>query len=110
MKITKVTPMFIHRYLMVKVETDEGIVGYGESGAWGYLEASAAVIEKIGRYLVGKNPLLIEHHWQSIYRTSHHRGAAIMGAISAVDIALWDIAGRYFDVPIYQLLGGKVRD
>ena len=81
-----------------------------ESGAWGYLEASAAVIEKIGRYLVGKNPLLIEHHWQSIYRTSHHRGAAIMGAISAVDIALWDIAGRYFDVPIYQLLGGKVRD
>ncbi|MFL2761573.1 MAG: galactonate dehydratase [Dehalococcoidia bacterium] len=110
MKITKVTPMFIHRYLMVKVETDEGIVGYGESGAWGYLEASAAVIEKIGRYLVGKNPLQIEHHWQSIYRTSHHRGAAIMGGISAVDIALWDIAGRYFDVPIYQLLGGKVRD
>ena len=78
MKITKVTPMFIHRYLMVRVETDEGIVGYGESGAWGYLEASAAVIEKYGRYLVGKNPLQIEHHWQSIYRTSHHRGAAMV--------------------------------
>ncbi len=110
MKITKVEPIFADRYLFVKVETSDGITGYGESGSWGYLEASAAVIQKYGRYLVGKDPLLIEHHWNYMYRFSHFRGAAIMGALSAIDIALWDIAGKHFGVPVYQLLGGKVRD
>ena len=84
--------------------------GLGESGAWGYLEASEAAVQKYGRYLVGQDPLLIEHHWQYMYRFSHFRGAAIMGALSAIDIALWDIAGKHFEVPVYQLLGGKVRD
>ena len=60
----------------------------GESGAWGFLEASAAAMEKFGRYLVGKDPLRIEHHWQNMYRTRHFRGAAIMGALSALEIAL----------------------
>src|SRR3990170_2023851 len=110
MKITKVTPLFLDRYLLVKVETDAGIYGLGESGAWGYLEASGAAIEKYGRYLVGQDPLLIEHHWQYMYRFSHFRGAAIMGALSAIDIALWDIMGKHFGVPVYQLLGGKTRD
>jgi galactonate dehydratase len=54
--------------------------------------------------------LRIEHHWQYLYRWSHFRGAAIMGALSAVDIALWDIAGKHFGVPVYQLLGGRCRD
>ncbi len=110
MKITKVTPLFLDRYLLVKVETDAGIYGLGESGAWGYLEASGAAIEKYGRYLVGQDPLRIEHHWQYMYRFSHFRGAAIMGALSAIDIALWDIMGKHFDTPVHQLLGGKVRD
>jgi len=110
MKITKVEPLFIDRYLLVEVHTDAGIVGLGESGAWGFLEASAAAIEKFGRYLVGLDPLRIEHHWQYMYRFSHFRGSAIMGAISAIDIALWDIAGKHFGVPAYQLLGGQVRD
>jgi galactonate dehydratase len=110
MKITAVEPYPVDRYLLVKVHTDEGITGIGESGAWGFLEASQAAIEKFGRYLVGKDPLRIEHHWQQMYRTSHFRGAAIMGGISAIDIALWDIAGKYFGVPVYQLLGGKTRD
>jgi galactonate dehydratase len=82
----------------------------GESGAWGYLEPSAAAVEKFADYLVGRDPLRIEHHWQYLYRWSHFRGAAIMGALSAIDIALWDIAGKHFDVPAYQLLGGRVRD
>jgi galactonate dehydratase len=82
----------------------------GESGAWGFLEASEAAINKFGRYLVGQDPLRIEHHWQYMYRFGHFRGAAIMGAISALDIALWDIAGKNFGVPAYQLLGGKTRD
>lgn len=110
MKITAVETRPIDRYLFIQVHTDAGITGIGESGAWGHLEASEAAIKKFGRYLVGKDPLRIEHHWQSMYRSSHFRGAAIMGGISAIDIALWDIAGKYFGVPVYQLLGGKVRD
>lgn len=110
MKITKVESVPVDRFLFVKIYTDEGIVGYGESGAWGFLEPSASAIDKFGRYLVGENPLTIEHHWQYMYRFSHFRGAAIMGALSAIDIALWDIMGKYFGVPVHQLLGGKTRD
>jgi galactonate dehydratase len=110
MKITDIETLFVDRYLFVQVHTDEGITGLGESGAWGYLEPSAAVVDKWKDYLIGQDPLRIEHHWQYLYRWSHFRGAAIMGALSAIDIALWDIAGKHFGVPCYQLLGGKCRD
>ena len=110
MRVTSVRPIFVDRYLFVQVETDAGITGLGESGAWGYLEPSAAAVEKFSDYLIGKDPLRIEHHWQYLYRWSHFRGAAIMGALSAIDIALWDIAGKHFGVPAYQLLGGPCRD
>lgn len=110
MKITDVKTIFVDRYLFVQVYTDEGITGLGESGAWGYLEASAGAVETFKRYLIGQDPLRIEHHWQYLYRWSHFRGAAIMGALSAIDIALWDIAGKFFGVPCYQLMGGKTRD
>ena len=110
MKITAVETVPVDRYLFVRVHTDAGVVGLGESGTWGYLEASGEVVEKFGRYLVGQDPLRIEHHWQYMYRSSHFRGAAVMGALSAIDIALWDIAGKHFGVPVYQLLGGKCRD
>jgi galactonate dehydratase len=110
MKITDLEILPIDRYLFLRIQTDAGIVGLGESGAWGYLEASATVIEGYRDYLIGKDPLLIEHHQQYLYRCTHFRGAAIMGAISAIDIALWDIAGKHFGVPCYQLLGGKCRD
>ncbi len=110
MKITAVEAIPVDRYLLAQVQTDAGITGLGESGAWGFLEASKAAIEKFGEYLIGQDPLRIEHHWQYMARFSHFRGAAIMGAISAIDIALWDIAGKHFGVPVYQLLGGKTRD
>ena len=110
MQITAVETLLVDRYLFVQVHTDAGITGLGESGAWGFLEASAAAVETFTRYLVGQDPLRIEHHWQYLYRWSHFRGAAIMGALSAVDIALWDIAGKHFGVPVHQLLGGKCRD
>jgi galactonate dehydratase len=110
MKITDIRAIFVDRYLFVQVYTDNGLVGLGESGAWGYLEASAAAVETFKRYLIGQDPLRIEHHWQYLYRWTHFRGAAIMGALSAIDIALWDIAGKFFNVPAYQLLGGKTRD
>ncbi|MHB8899835.1 MAG: galactonate dehydratase [Thermoguttaceae bacterium] len=110
MKISDVKVLPIGSYLFVEVQTNEGITGLGESGTWGFLEASGQAVESFKRYLIGQDPLRIEHHWQSMYRSSHFSGSAIGGALSAIDIALWDIAGKYFGVPCYQLLGGKCRD
>ena len=110
MKITDIETIHVDRYLFVKIHTDAGITGLGESGTWGFLEASEMAVNTFKRYLIGQDPLRIEHHWQYMYRWLHFRGAAIMGAISAIDIALWDIAGKHFGVPCYQLLGGKCRD
>ena len=110
MKITAIETIPVDRYLFVQIHTDEGITGLGESGTWGFLEASAEVVETFKRYLIGQDPLKIEHHWQYLYRWTHFRGAAIMGALSAIDIALWDIAGKHFGVPVYKLLGGPTRD
>ncbi len=110
MRITAVEPIFVDRYLFVEVRTDAGLTGLGESGAWGFLEASAGAVETFARYLVGQDPLKIEHHWQYLYRWTHFRGAAIMGALSAIDIALWDLAGQHHGVPCHRLLGGPTRD
>ena len=110
MKITDVRTVPVGRYLFVTIHTNEGITGLGESGTWGFLEASGKAVETFKRYLIGQDPLRIEHHWQYLYRSTHFSGSAIMGALSAIDIALWDIAGKYFGVPCYQLLGGKCRE
>lgn len=104
MKITKVTPILVNRFLYVEVETDEGIKGVGESGAWGFLETSYAAVNEISRCLIGQDASRIQFLWNYMYRMFHFRGAAIMGALSAIDIALWDIAGKYHGVPVYQLL------
>ncbi len=109
MRIESVVPIFIDRYLLVEIRTDTGIVGIGESGAWGFQEATATTIERFAEYLVGKDPLLIEHHWQYLYRWTHFRGSVVMGALSAIDIALWDIAGKHYGAPVHRLLGGPVR-
>jgi galactonate dehydratase len=110
MRIVGVETIPADRYLFVRIHTDAGISGLGESGAWGFLEASEQVVAKFAHYLIGQDPLKIEHHWQYLYRWSYFRGAAIMGALSAIDIALWDIAGKHFGVPCHQLLGGPCRD
>lgn len=110
MKITEVKILRANRSVFCRIFTDEGIIGLGESGAWGFLEASAQAIRIFSEYLIGKDPLEIEHHWQYLYRFSHFRGAAVMGALSAIDLALWDIAGKFYGVPVYKLLGGKCRD
>jgi galactonate dehydratase len=109
MKITKVEPLLLDRFLYVRVSTDAGITGLGESGTWGQLEASAASIAKYGEYLIGKDPFPIEHHWNVMLRANHFTGGAITGAVSALDIALWDIKGKAFNVPVYELLGGRMR-
>jgi len=109
MKITKVEPLLLDRFCYVRVETDQGITGIGESGTWGQLEATAASISKYGEYLVGKDPRPIEHHWNVMLRANHFTGSAITGAVSAIDIALWDIKGKLHNVPVYELLGGQMR-
>lgn len=110
MKIIDIQTIRADKYLFTKIVTDAGITGIGEAGAWSFLEATIAVIEKFKKTLIGQNPLTIEHHWQAMYRTTYFRGALIMSAISAIDIALWDIKGKALGVPVYELLGGKCRD
>ncbi|MEQ9811954.1 MAG: enolase C-terminal domain-like protein [Azospirillaceae bacterium] len=109
MKITKVRPILADRFLFVLVETDAGFTGVGESGAWGHLPASATAIQTFSEYLVGRDAGEIEQHWNTMHRFGHFRGAAICGAISAIDIALWDIKGQALGVPIHALLGGPTR-
>lgn len=109
MKITRVVPLHVGQFMFCRVETDEGIVGFGEAGAWGHIEASGVAIQRFAEYLEGKNAFDIEHHWNVMHRFSYFQGLAINAAISAIDIALWDIKGKALGVPIYELLGGPVR-
>ena len=96
---------------MIKITTDTGIVGWGETTLEGKPKSTWAAVEELADYLIGKDPLRIEHHWQHIYRSAFYRGGnVLMTALSGIDQALWDIAGKYFNVPTYQLLGGPVRD
>jgi galactonate dehydratase len=111
MKIVDVEPVpLAPRWLFVKVTTDEGVVGWGESLGDRALTIAAAILE-LKRYLLGKDPFQIEHHWQAMYRGAFWRGGPILNAaISGVDIALWDILGKSMNTPIWQLMGGKCRD
>lgn len=111
MKITKVTPYLCGpRWLMVKVETDSGIYGWGECGAWAWQTATAEVIKILETLLIDKDPFKIEWLWNAMMRTPHFRGIILNAAISGIDIALWDIKGKALGVPVYELLGGKIRD
>ena len=110
MKIERVESILAGNSQIVRVITDNGLIGVGQSACWGYLEATDAVVKKFADYLVGKDPLDIEHHWQYMYRMGPFRGSVISGAVSAVDIALWDIKGKALEAPVWQLLGGKARD
>lgn len=115
MKITAVKSFVVDcfrtNWVFVKIETDEGISGVGE-GTLEYKEhALVGAIDHIRSYLLGKDPRQIEKHFHDIYRDAYWRGGAVlMSALSAVEMALWDILGKYLKVPVYQLLGGKVND
>jgi galactonate dehydratase len=112
MKIIKTEQFFPRpRTRLVKVTTDQDLVGWGETTLEGKPKSTMAAVEELASYLLGKDPLRIEHHWQHIYRSAFFRGGPVnLTALSGLDQALWDIAGKYFGVPIYQLLGGPVRD
>lgn len=115
MKITdiKAFPTWVgsRNQLVVKVETDAGLVGWGESGVSGRELAVLGAIRHYREFLLGKDPMQRGALWQTMYRSQYFEGGRVLtGAISAIDIALHDIAGKALGVPVYQLLGGKQRD
>jgi galactonate dehydratase len=114
-KITAVTAYPVRvgfrNQFIVKIDTDEGISGVGEGGISGRELAMEGMVKHLSRWLIGEDPSRIEHLWQVCYRTSYFEGGNILTtALSAIDIALWDIQGQRLGVPVYQLLGGACRD
>jgi len=112
MKITKITTFIVPpRWCFLKIETDEGVVGWGEPIVEGRAHSVAAAVEELSDYLIGKDPRNIEDHWTVLYRGGFYRGGAIhMSALAGIDQALWDIKGKDLGVPVHQLLGGAVRN
>ena len=109
-KIEKVETFLWSRWLLIKIHSEDGYVGVGEGGVHGWQRPTKTMIDVMTDYLVGKDPNLIEHHYQYLYRSSHFMGSVVQGALSAIDIALWDMKGKRLGVPIYDLMGGKTRD
>ena len=110
MKITKITPFLVDRCLLVRVYTDAGIVGTGEAGLWAHHRLVFEAINDLSDYFVGQDASRIEHHWQTVTRDTHFFGPILSAALSSIDIALWDILGQSVNKPVYDLLGGKIRD
>jgi len=99
------------RWLFLKIETDEGISGWGEPVIEGRAQTVEAAVHELSACLVGQDPSRINDLWQTLYRGGFYRGGAIlMSAIAGIDQALWDIKGKALGVPVYELLGGRVRD
>ncbi|WP_368659024.1 galactonate dehydratase [Metabacillus halosaccharovorans] len=99
------------RWLFLKIMTDEGIIGWGEPVIEGKAATVAAAVKELMEGLMGKDPHRIEDHWNMMYRSGFYRGGPIlMSAIAGIDQALWDIKGKYFEAPVYELLGGACRD
>ncbi|MBE36248.1 MAG: galactokinase [Opitutaceae bacterium] len=110
MRIQHVESRLIGGAHFVEITTECGLIGLGQSACWGYPAAVSEVVAVFSEYLIGKDAGNIEQHWQHLYRMGPFRGSVVGGALSAVDIALWDIKGQRFGVPIWELLGGKCRD
>ena len=115
MKITdlEVYTVFAFRtnFTFVRLSTDEGISGIGESTLEYKEKSLEGALSDLKEYLLGQDPLRIEYHWHNIYRDAYWRGGPVlMSALSGIDQALWDIKGKYHGVPVYQLLGGLYRD
>ena len=112
MKIVRLTTyQAAPRWLFLKIETDEGISGWGEPVIEGRAATVEAAVHELGDYLIGQDPARINDLWQVLNRGGFYRGGAIlMSAIAGIDQALWDIKGKALGVPVYQLLGGLVRD
>jgi galactonate dehydratase len=114
-KIRDLETIVVHggfrNWVFVRVHTDQGIIGTGEATVEGRAETMIAAVGELKRYLIGQDPLRIQHHWQVMYRGAFWRGGPILNsAISGVEQALWDILGKVTNQPVYQLLGGACRD
>ncbi|MEF7616187.1 galactonate dehydratase [Aquincola sp. MAHUQ-54] len=112
MKITKLTTWRVPpRWMFLKIETDEGITGWGEPIVEGRARTVEAAVHELSEYLVGQDPRRINDLWQVMYRGGFYRGGPIlMSAIAGIDQALWDIHGKALGKPVYELIGGRVRD
>ena len=112
MKITKLELIKVKpRWMFLKMYTDKDIIGLGEPVLEGHCNAIEAVIKEYEEYLIGKDPLQIEHHVQALHRGGFYRGGPMMySAISGIEQAMWDIKGKYYNCPVYEMLGGKCRD
>ncbi|MEB8344254.1 galactonate dehydratase [Streptomyces endophyticus] len=112
MKITSLTTYLVApRWLFLKVETDEGVTGWGEPVVEGRAHTVAAAVDELSDYLVGQDPFRIEDHWQVMTKGGFYRGGPVLSsAVSGIDQALWDIKGKFHGVPVHDLLGGAVRD
>ncbi|GAA0923799.1 MULTISPECIES: galactonate dehydratase [Streptomyces] len=112
MKISRIeTFLAPPRWMFVRVETDEGVVGWGEPVVEGRAEPVRAAVEVLTEYLIGQDPMRIEDHWQVMTKGGFYRGGPVLSsAVAGLDQALWDIKGKHYGVPVYQLLGGPVRE
>lgn len=110
MKIAEVESLLLGGAHFVRITTEQGQVGLGQSACWAYPEAVHAMLGTFRGYLLGQDAHQIERHWQHLYRMGPFRGSVLSGAISAVDIALWDLKGQALQAPIWELFGGKYRD
>lgn len=112
MKITKLELIKVKpRWMFLQMYTDEGIVGLGEPILEGHTASVEMAVREFESYLIGKDPMQIEHHLQAMYRGGFYRGGPVMmSAISGIEQAMWDIKGKYYCCPVYELLGGKCRD
>ena len=112
MKVTKLTTYRLPpRWMFLKVETDEGVTGWGEPVIEGRARSVETAVNELSEYVIGKDPARINDIWQAMYRTGFYRGGPIlMSAIAGIDQALWDIKGKVLGAPVYELLGGLVRE
>lgn len=98
-------------WVFVKLQTDEGLHGWGEGTLEGREQTARAAIEEVGQYLVGKDPTAVEHHWAAMYRHGFWRGGVVLStALAALDQAMWDLRGKAAGLPVYRLLGGPTRE
>jgi galactonate dehydratase len=112
MRIARIeTFMVAPRWLFVRIETDDGVVGWGEPALEGFVEVVRTAVHHLGEWLIGKEALEIERHWQVLMKTGMYRGGPVLSsAVAGIDQALWDIAGKKLGAPVHVLLGGPVRD
>ncbi|MBI3209949.1 MAG: galactonate dehydratase [Candidatus Solibacter usitatus] len=110
-KVTKIETFVLkNSWVFVKISTDAGVTGWGEM-LKDDAKACAAGAQEVAHYLVGQDPCRVVYHWQAIHRGAFYRGGPIKSAIqSGIDMALWDIKGKVYGVPVYKLLGGPTRD